>query len=254
MEIGQDLRFYYRRQVRERKGRYLKLNPRYLETLDRFFPYYQRLSATDKARFQHRMVLFMRSKKFIARGELKKVTPEMKTLISATAVMLSMGLPLVTFESFPKILIYPTDYYSKINKTHHKGEVNPKQGIIVLSWEHFVKGFMDAEDGINLGVHELAHALHFEDRIRNREYNYFPAGLLGYWRDHAVDEMDRIAAGEDHLFRPYAAANAEEFFAISLENFFERTAEFRDDLPQLYNIMVKLLQQDPSVEPVHFPD
>ncbi|HAA16147.1 MAG TPA: DgsA anti-repressor MtfA [Cytophagales bacterium] len=245
-KIFRDIYRHFQGSIRENAKVYLLLGKHYREPIEKYFPYYQRLNETEKARFRHRVALFIRTKKFLARGGLERVTPEMIALISATAVMLSFGMELIYFRSFERILIYPTDYYSKINQAYHKGEVNPRLGIIIISWEHFVKGLIDDGDGINLGVHELAHAFHLEDRIISREYDYLHTGLLAYWTNHARWEMEKIASGNDHLFRPYAATNEEEFFAVALENFFERPAEFRDDLPQLYNILTRLIRQDPA--------
>ncbi|MEL6535422.1 MAG: zinc-dependent peptidase [Bacteroidota bacterium] len=245
-KIIRDIYRYYNNRVRENTKVYRQLSNRYREPIEQYFPYYQRLNEEEKARFRHRVALFMRTKKFVARGGLRQITPEIMALVSATAVMLSFGMELIYFRSFERILVYPTDYYSKINQAYHKGEVNPRLGIIILSWEHFVKGLIDDGDGINLGVHELAHAFHLEDRIVSREYDYLHTGLLAYWTNHARWEMEKIASGNVHLFRPYAATNEEEFFAVALENFFERPAEFREDLPELYGIMTKLVRQDPA--------
>ena len=243
--IFKDLRFFFRYRLREKWGWYLPLERVFLDPIEQFLPYYQKLSTRDRQRFHHRVRLFIRAKQFIPRGDLRQVTPEMIGLISGIAVMLTMGLPLITFPSFKRILIYPTDYYNKINRAYHKGEVNLRHGLIILSWEHFVKGVANTRDGINLGIHELAHALHFEDRMVNREYNYLHASLLNYWSEHARAERAKIESGQDHLFRPYAATNDEEFFAIAVENFFERPQEFQDDLPKLYHILSNLLKQDP---------
>lgn len=228
-------------------GLWKPLSAKYREPLEKHFTYYRTLSPSQQRVFRHRLALFIKAKKFVSRGGLHEVSSEMKSMIGATAVMLTMGFQLITFTSFKRIIVYPTDYYSKINRRYHKGEVNLRFGLIILSWEHVVRGMADRKDGISLGIHELAHALHLEDRMRNREHNYLHTGLLRYWKEHALWEMQKIANGDDHLFRPYAATNEEEFFAVAMENFFERPAAFKEDLPELYRIMTILLKQDPAV-------
>ncbi|MFZ6013111.1 MAG: zinc-dependent peptidase [Bacteroidota bacterium] len=52
----------------------------------------------------------------------------------------------------------------------------------------------------------------------------------------------------DNFFRPYACTNVHEFFAVSVENFFERPAQFKNELPELYDILTQLLKQDPLKE------
>ena len=83
---------------------------------------------------------------------------EMKTLIAASAIQITFGLPSVYFKRFYQILIYRDDYYSTITHHHHKGEVNTR-GFIVLSWKNPVMGYINNTDGRNLKLHEMAHAL-----------------------------------------------------------------------------------------------
>ena len=85
---------------RERYGAYLTLAKHYREPLEKYFPYYQLLDAKQQARFRHRMVQFIKAKQFIARDGLNRVTPEMISLISATAVMLSFGMRFISFTAF----------------------------------------------------------------------------------------------------------------------------------------------------------
>ena len=46
-------------------------------------------------------------------------------------------------------------------------------------------------------------------------------------------------------------ANEHEFFAVAVENFFERPQEFKNAIPELYSILSKLLNQDPSLHHPH---
>jgi Mlc titration factor MtfA (ptsG expression regulator) len=216
----------------------------YRELLQKYFRYYQGLSADNKAIFERRVCRFMYSKQFIPRGGMKEVPVEVKLFVAATAVQITFGLPNVQLTHFNKILIYPDNYYSTITQRYHKGEVNPAFGIIVLSMKNFMKGFLYGEDGVNLGLHEMAHALRIENIVR-QEYAFFDQPLL--------ERFDRIserlcaegAVGEGSIFRPYACTNLHEFFSVAVENFFERSVQFKMELGELYNIMVRLLKQDP---------
>ena len=57
--------------------------------------------------------------------------------------------------------------------------------------------------------------------------------------------MANLNANEKHFFRRYAFENIEEFFAVAVENFFERTQQFHQEQPELYRILVNLFKQDP---------
>lgn len=187
----------------------------------------------------------MHSKRFIPRG-FKTVSDEMRVLISATAVQLTFGLPQIYLAHFDKILIYPDAYYSTINKKYHVGEINPRMSAIILSWKSFVEGYADPNDSFNVGIHEMAHAIHFENRIRNSEFDFLDRESLKALERITNEEMPKLRRGEVHFFRSYAGTNEHEFFAVALEYFFEQPVEFRDSLPQLYHTLCKLLNQDPA--------
>ncbi|MDH5379728.1 MAG: zinc-dependent peptidase, partial [Cyclobacteriaceae bacterium] len=92
--------------------------------------------------FRARVAKFIAMKEFVVRGDLPKVTDEMKVLIGSLAIQLTYGHPNIYFQNFYKILIYPDSYYSEISKNYHHGEVSPR-GYIILSWKNFLEGWID---------------------------------------------------------------------------------------------------------------
>jgi MtfA peptidase len=236
------------KEVNQRAAPIKKVLPvpaRFREILMKYFPYYQKLSRENKTVFEKKVARFLYSKRFIPR-DIPEVTLEAKVLISASAVQLTFGLPEVYLAHFNKILVYSNDYYSSITRRYHKGEVNPLFGIIVLSWQSFVDGYIYPQDSFNLGLHEMAHALRLENIIRNEEYNFFDDDLLARLDRFAVDFCKNQESNEHAPFlRPYACTNTHEFFSVAVENFFERPLQFKENLPQLYSILSTLLNQDP---------
>lgn len=222
----------------------LPFPPAYREILNRYFTYYQKLSTPQQHAFEQKLLYFILSKKWIPR-QFKEVTDEMKVLISACAVQLTFGLPRIYLQHFTGIVIYPDNYYSSITKKFHKGEVNPAYRLIVLSWKSFVDGYLHhPADAVNVGLHELAHALRLENLIRNNEYRFFDEALLNTFDAYAYRVCHEVNP-EFLFFRPYACTNEHEFFSVAVENFFERPQEFKNAMPQLYGVMSKLLNQDP---------
>ncbi len=212
--------------------------------LQQNFAYYQRLSEEKKVDFEKRVNRFIRLKHFIPRN-LEAVSDEMKVLVSASAVQLTFGLHDIYLTHFDRILIYPDSYYSTVNKRYHKGEVNPRWGTIVLSWKDFLEGFENTSGSKNLGLHEMAHALHLEDRIVKRNHSFLNEKLLDTYNNLSIMTMEKIRSGQDNFFRKYAGHNEEEFFAVSVETFFENPEQFLQYHPKLYHTLAGLLQQDP---------
>ncbi|MDQ3537097.1 MAG: zinc-dependent peptidase [Bacteroidota bacterium] len=202
------------------------------------------MSPANKNKFENRVLHFIQIKEFIPR-QIPEVTLEMKFLIAACCIQITFGFPSVHLAHFKRILIYPDAYYSTINRQYHKGEVNPRGRIIVLSWESFVDGYLNPTDSINLGLHEMAHALRLENMIKNHEYRFLDPLLLQKWKDLSRIIIEDIRADKNDFFRKYAEVNEDEFFAVAIENFFERPAEFKIQMPELYHIMTGLLRQNP---------
>ncbi len=211
--------------------------------LEKNFAYYQKLPEKSRRIFIHKLARFMSSKEFIAR-KMSVVTDEMKVLISASAAQLTFGFRGITFPYFYKIFVFPESFYNHTNKAYHKGEVNPRLKAIALSWKDFVEGYLE-EDGRNLGLHEMAHALRLENRIINQEHGFLEEWLLKEWETHARVTMKEIVEGQETFFRKYGGVNNEEFFAVAVENFFERPLEFLEKHPKTYRTLCQLLRQDP---------
>lgn len=212
--------------------------------LRQHFAYYQVLSPRDKEKFVQRVQLFIARKTFIPRM-FKIVTPEMKVLIAASAVQLTFGLPDICLQFFKRIIIYPDYYFSTVNKKMHKGEVNPKAQAIVFSWRGFLKGYQIPDDSYNLGLHEMAHALELENLIENDEYDFLHKETWEEFQEEAAKISGLIHENKHSFLRSYAATNEKEFFAVAVENFFERPLAFKREIPRLYSILVSLLNQDP---------
>ena len=121
---------------------------------------------------------------------------------------------------------------------------------IALSWKDFVEGYL-RKDGRNLGLHEMAHALRLENRILNQEHSFLKAHDLKEWELHAQRTMKEIQEGNESFFRDYGGVNNEEFFAVAVENFFERPIEFKEKHPLTYQTLCRLLRQDPVLLEEH---
>lgn len=215
--------------------------------LEQYFPYYGRLNSTHKKEFLQKLETIISSKKFVPRGGLEEVSSEMEVLISATIAMVTFGWKRLRLAHFHTILIYPNAYFSTSNKTYHRGEVNPRFGLIVVSWRCFVEGLLDEKDGVNLGIHEIAHALKLANQIESDGEREFESQAWKAYKSLVPSELEKVKMGENSLFRAASALNEHEFFAVALENFFERPWEFFNARPELYQSLVRLLKQDPRV-------
>lgn len=224
-----------------------KVTPEEIRVLDAHFPYFTRLKPIHKNEFIRKLETILSTKRFIPRGGLEEVTSEMEVMIGATITMVIFGWKRLRLAHFHTILVYPNAYYSTVNKVYHRGEVNPKHGLIVVSWKCFVEGMADPADGVNVGIHEIAHALKLANLIEtDGEHEFNPKAWTEYTQ-WVPAEMDRLRKGLPSLFRESAALNEHEFFAVALESFFERSQDLKNYHPNMYQALVHLLRQDPLV-------
>jgi len=205
------------------------------------FEFYRNLSARRKRFFQHRVRSFIDTYKFVGMG--LEVTAEMKLKIAATSVMLTFGMRKYLYDVFTTIIIYPEAYQSSKDNAWHKGEFNPAAKAIVFSWHDFEEGLQYGNDNLNLGLHEFAHALHF-DSLRLRR----PGASATVYKDMFGKIMEYISSPQNrerliaaNYFRGYAYTNQYEFLAVLLEYFFETPREFRQKLPDLYELVRKMI-------------
>jgi len=210
-----------------------------------YFPFHATLTPDGQARFERVTGRFLHDKEWIGAGI--RLEEEMKVMISACAAQLLHGFDeRITLAHFSRIIVHPDAYQAHRKDRLHQGEVNPKAGVIRLSWAHFLNGYARSGDAHNVGLHEMAHALWFEDFIPNHEDGFLDPVLLDEWKILGDQEMAAIRAGKPSLLRAYAATNPEEFFAVAVEYFFEQAKAFRERSPDLYAVMSGLLNQDPA--------
>ena len=79
-----------------------------------------------------------------------------------------------------------------------------------------------------------------KDRCR---YDQHVPGMDG----NKIHSGNHPAGGQKNILGDYAGTNYHEFWAVSVEVFFENPIRFRHELPHLFNAISRLLRQDPIV-------
>ena len=212
------------------------------EILTSKFSYYNCLSQNGKAKFINRLHDFVSTKHFVGK-EGQEITNEIKILIAASATQLSFGLDNFIFSLFHTIFVYPHEFYSKLLRTELKGATYGN-GVIALSWSDFKKGYEIPDDRINLGLHEMAHALKLDVFLGDDFDNRFAENITELI-EVSTDEFSKIRDGQQSFLRAYGGRNENEFFAVCVEHFFELPAQFKQKLPGIFDHLCVLLNQNP---------
>lgn len=205
--------------------------------------YFKNLSPDAQEVFVTRLFRFMEDKNFIGREGLV-ITDEIKVLISAAAIQLTFGLKDYMISHLHAINVFPRVFFSKFLNTNLKG-LNTQSGVLSLSWNDFKEGFAIEDDKINLGLHELAHALYI-DLDEEGNYDEHFSTYFEKWEEVAMQDYHDLKEKRVTFLRDYGGTNMHEFFAVCVEHFFEAPKEFRKELPHLFNFLMLMLNQDPA--------
>lgn len=203
--------------------------------------YYNKLSEEGRKVFTKRVCLFMEYKKFEgASGFL--VTEQTKALISASAVQLTFGLDSNKLDGLSSIIIFPSKFHLPNLQPEFKGATY--KSAMFLSWDDFKSGNDNATDQVNLGIHEMTHALKL-NAIFGNDYDEMFKHKIHHWERYIIDNFEDIKKISISFLRKYHTTNHNEFFAVAVEAFFENPHEFKTHLPEIFDKLVVLLNQDP---------
>ena len=226
----------------------LEISNNYSSIISRVLPYFNQLNISNKQKFLKRVYNFRKAKSFHFHG--LESQEEITILVSAAAIQVSFGLQQYLLPFFKDIHILADAYDAIDSKEKYIGHVAPTG--IYISWKYFVRGFADYTDGVNVALHEMAHALHHENFIKEtgidwdfrKDFEKLPPvfGPL----------LTQVIVQHKSYLRGYAFTNFQEFWAVSVEYFFENSQGLKDNLPQLYTILCDTLNQDP-LRPNEFP-
>lgn len=212
--------------------------------------YYRQLHANQKEQF------CMDVMKFLAGVRITGVQTEVditdKLLVASSAVIPVLGFPDWEYSFLDEVLLYPTSFDRELNigsKTEFiTGMVGngSMEGKMILSKKALHYGFSNSRDKKNVGIHEFIHLLDKEDGIVDgipTSLNDKPYCLP--WLTLMSAKMERMRVKQTGI-NIYGATNEKEFLAVAGEYFFERPHLLQSKHPDLYEMLSKAFQQDPT--------
>ncbi len=213
----------------------------YHSVVSRHFKYYNRLNLDEQRKFLFRTYLFRRSKRFHY-IEVEE-SAEMPILVSAVSVQITLGLEKYQMDYFRDIYVLRDDYHYGFYSRPFQGHVDHSG--IYLSWDNFMKGIRGLTPNCNVGLHEMGHALAYVNFITQTEEDKHFKKEFKNFSKVARPIFNNIQQGIKTILGDYAGTNYHEFWAVSVEVFFENPVRLKHELPELYDAMARLLKQDP---------
>jgi MtfA peptidase len=217
----------------------------YEPLLQSSLPYYNSLTGLEKDKFLKRLYRFYHSKDFHFVGLSESKEPSI--LISAVAIQITFGLKRFMLPFFRDIYITPDAYQVRGTGELYIGHVSPTG--IYISWKHFLEGFRIPDDGLNVAYHEMAHAVHHENFIEHTGIDWDFREDFAKLSHVFGPSMSQLIKYKKSYLRGYAFRDFYEFWAVSVEAFFEDPKGLLENMPQLYDILRETLNQDPLQAP-----
>ena len=248
--------------LKEQRRRRLRTRPfpnEWLALIQRHVVFFRRLSASDRAELLGHVQVFLAEKRFEGCGGFA-ITDEVRVTIAAQACLLLLHRKTDYFPGLLTILVYPLTYMVEEKRqigehlweegiVSRLGETGRRMGSLVLSWGAVKHGAADLSDGKNVVFHEFAHQLDFENQAADGVPGLATPEQQLAWADVMRSEFVSLRAADETgiptLLNTYGATNPAEFFAVSVEAFFEQPRALRSRHPKLYAEFQKYFQQDP---------
>jgi Mlc titration factor MtfA (ptsG expression regulator) len=208
------------------------------------YDHYERIPLSLRGRFEDDVRLFLAEKRIT--GVDVEVDDEMRLLVAASAVTLSLGWPTYEWDALTEVLLYPHDFDRDygFEQSELAGQAHP-WGTVILSVPALLEGFQDPDDGYHVGLHEFAHILDVEQS----RMGGVPAGLSSLrqreWATLMDSEMARLRRGKS-VIDEYGAHEPAEFLACAVEAFFEMPLALRQRHRELYGFLSEYFGQDPA--------
>ena len=211
--------------------------------LIKHLPFFKMLNTEQKEKFLQRLNIFIDEKIYYIHDE--SGFKEMPILISATAVQLSFGLEKYLLPNFNCIHIYPEEFIG-VHPSIRLLEGNVPGHSINLSWKHFLQGFLFPYDGQNVGLHEFAHAYYYQYFETGESVDKTFVASFPDFNNNSSQVLKQEQSPGYNLYSEYGLSNEQEFWAESVELFFEKPIQLKSAYPVLYDALKRLWKQDPA--------
>jgi MtfA peptidase len=206
--------------------------------------HYNRLPEDLRARFEDDVRIFLAEKRITGVGV--EVIDELRLLVGASAVTLSLGWPTYDWEQLNEVLLYPDDFDRdyEFGVDDLSGQAHP-WGTVILSVPALCLSFRDPDDAYHVGFHEFAHLLDLEQTRFDGIPLGFDDAAARRWVEVREREIPKMLRGES-LLDEYGAHDPVEFLGVAVEAFFETALAMRRNHEELYELLVAYFQQDPA--------
>jgi Mlc titration factor MtfA (ptsG expression regulator) len=190
------------------------------------------------------------------------LTDEMRVVIAARACLLLLHrveLDAPLYPDLDTVIVYPSTYRARAERREGYVVIEGDEarlgeswtrGVVVLAWDAVEAGSANPSDGHDVVLHEFAHQLDAEDGAMDGTPKLDDLERYSVWAKVASAEYAALLDDVEHHRKTsidtYGATNAAEFFAVLVEQFFERPRALERRHPELYAELSRFFRFDPA--------
>jgi Mlc titration factor MtfA (ptsG expression regulator) len=235
------------------------LPPSTLALLETRVAYYRVLPAAEQEELRGMLQVLLGELSFEAGAGLETIDESMRVMTAAQACLPLLHRPLGDLPKLETAILYPGAYRVRERIHTEEGiEVESSEvrhgeawthGVLLLSWEDVLYDSNHIDDGENVVLHEVAHALDDQTGESDGMPLLADEQAVEAWSrafGEAFEQLERdIRRRRKTVLDPYAAEDPAEFFAVATEAFFEAPLSFQAAYPEHYGLMRDFYRMDP---------
>ena len=213
----------------------IDLDPPLIDLLEKGFPYYAGLSDENKIRFRKRMSLYMAAITWIPKGP-ETVPEDIKGVLAANVTQLMFGHEDYRLSQFERIVIYPKVFISPQHQQHiHASETHVEDKVLLFGAEKLMHSSLQSHLYYNLGLHEYAKVY-----LVSHPDNDYPKLDDNIWPD-----LEKICGFTKKKIVEFIGLPDLDPLQVSITLFFCFPEKFAVQLPDVFNSLSKIFNQDP---------
>lgn len=227
--------------------------------LEQNFKHWHKLDPHSHQRLCNLIKVFVAEKDWEFVGGVEP-SEEIKVTIAAQACLLLLNIEHDYYRNVSSIIIYPSMYFVNQEEVGEDGFVitDPAArlgeahlfGPVVLAWDAARNGGVHPRDGHNVVYHEFAHKLDMLDGSVNGTPELDGREAYRRWHEVMSAEYQQLCEDSEQykitLLDIYGCTDEAEFFAVSVECFFDQPKEMKQQHPRLYEVLSDYFRQDPA--------
>ncbi len=228
------------------------------QILDQRSAQWRLLDDAERSRLAELADWLLRDKRWEAARDFE-LTDEVRTLVSAHASLLVLGLDETWYDGIGSIIVRAgsmTQYGGSSGPIRGTvsgspqsidGETHHGDGPLMVSWRAARREATQLRLGRDVVLHEFAHKIDMRDGTLDGTPILDTDEQRDRWVKVCTEHYEAVRFGmSGPVIRQYAGSNVGEFFAVATETFFTRAVELAEQKPDLYDVFAGFYKQDPA--------